>query len=321
MPAAPTPSRCCSRSRRSRSARATTRASSHSWRPSGPASGRSTRWRWRSRGAEPRRGPARRAARRGRPDHARHAGAPGRRGGGGRQPAAGREPAPRRRAGGARRRRAAAAVRPAPARPQLGRGARGDGRRSGGAPRGAMRGARARGPGRVPAARPRHVIVAGADVGNSTTEVAFARLVPGAAPEFLLVLRAPTSGPQGSLASGGGVRELVDRAARRIGESVTRILLAQLRPVETSLAERAHTDDLDLGRTAVAVPASSTPAGSGVGVGALRTLADLAGPAAGPAIGLVGDVDFEDAAAALRDARERGWDLRGAIVQGDDAVL
>jgi hypothetical protein len=165
------------------------------------------------------------------------------------------------------------------------------------------------------------VIVAGADVGNSTTEVAFARLVPGAPPEFLLVLRAPTSGPKGSLASGAGVRELIDRGARRLGEPVARVLLARLRPVETSLVERSHLDELDLGRTAIAVPASATPAGSGVGVGALRTLDDLAGPPAGPAIALIGEVDFDDAAAALRAARERGWDLRGALVRGDDAVL
>jgi Diol dehydratase reactivase ATPase-like domain/DD-reactivating factor swiveling domain len=56
-------------------------------------------------------------------------------------------------------------------------------------------------------------------------------------------------------------------------------------------------------------------------VGALRPLSELTGPPAGPAIAVVGEVDFERAAAELRDARERGWDLRGAIVQGDDAVL
>ena len=38
-------------------------------------------------------------------------------------------------------------------------------------------------------------------------------------------------------------------------------------------------------------------------------------------IALVAGVDFEAAAAALRTARERGWRLAGAIVEGDDAVL
>ena len=38
------------------------------------------------------------------------------------------------------------------------------------------------------------MIVAGVDVGNSTTEVAFARVAPGRTPEFLLVLRTATTG-------------------------------------------------------------------------------------------------------------------------------
>jgi hypothetical protein len=165
------------------------------------------------------------------------------------------------------------------------------------------------------------VIVAGVDVGNSTTEVAFARVAPGRPPEFLLVLRTATTGAKGSLASAAGVRELVDRGSRRLGESVARLLLAELRPVETSLVERSHDEELDLGRTAVAVPASATPSGLGVAVGVLRRLPALAGPPAGATIAIVEDEDFEEAAAALRDARSRGWDVRGAIVRGDDAVL
>ena len=165
------------------------------------------------------------------------------------------------------------------------------------------------------------MIVAGVDVGNSTTEVAFARVAPGRPPEFLLVLRTATSGAKGSLASAAAVHELVDRGARRLGEPVARLLLAELRPVETSLVERAHEDDLDLGRTAVAVPASATPSGHGVGVGVLRRLPALTGAPDGATIAIVEGEDFEQAAALLRAARSRGWDLRGAIVRGDDAVL
>ena len=69
------------------------------------------------------------------------------------------------------------------------------------------------------------------------------------------------------------------------------------------------------------MPASATPSGRGVGVGVLRRLASLAGSPAGATIAIVEDEDFEQAAAALRDARSRGWDVRGAIVRGDDAVL
>ncbi len=165
------------------------------------------------------------------------------------------------------------------------------------------------------------MLVCGVDVGNSTTEVAFARVVPGAAPDFLLVLRAATTGAKGSLESGEGVRALVDRGSRRIGERPHRLLLAELRPVETGLVEHGIERELALGRTAIARPASATPSGEGVGAGRLRRLADLAGSPDGPAIAVVLDEDFEAAAASLAAARERGWRITAAIVTRDDGVL
>ncbi len=152
------------------------------------------------------------------------------------------------------------------------------------------------------------MIVAGVDVGNSTTEVAFARVVPGRAAGVPARPARATSGPKGSLRQRRpAVRELVDRGARRLGEPVARLLLAELRPVDTVAGRaRAH-DELDLGRTAVAVPASSTPAGSGVGVGALRRAGRRSpGRPAGPAIAIVGEVDFERGGGrAARRARAR----------------
>jgi hypothetical protein len=165
------------------------------------------------------------------------------------------------------------------------------------------------------------MLVCGVDVGNSTTELAFARVVPGSPPEFLLVLRTSTTGPKGSLASGDGVRELVERGARRIGERPHRLLMAELRPVETGLHELGIERELQLGRTAIARPSSATPSGSGVGAGRLRRLADLQRAPDGPAIAVVLDDDFDDAAAALRAARDRGWRITAAIASRDDGVL
>jgi hypothetical protein len=165
------------------------------------------------------------------------------------------------------------------------------------------------------------MLVCGVDVGNSTTEVAFARVVPGAPAEFLLVLRTETTGPKGSLASGDGVRELVERGARRIGERPHRLLLAELRPVETELHEHGIERELQLGRAAIARPSSATPSGAGVGAGRLRRLADLEAAPDGPAVAVVLDEDFDAAAAALRAARERGWRITAAIAARDDGVL
>jgi hypothetical protein len=166
------------------------------------------------------------------------------------------------------------------------------------------------------------VLVCGVDVGNSTTEVAFAQVEPGREPEFLLVLRCPTSGPKGSRACAAGVRGLVSRGARRVGADPHLLLLAEIHPVESTLVDETQTSDVDLGRTAIARPASDTPSGVGVGVGRLVLLAALYGqPASDPVIPIVLAEPFDAAASALRDARTRGWRIAALIVRGDDAVL
>lgn len=166
------------------------------------------------------------------------------------------------------------------------------------------------------------MLVAGVDVGNSTTEIAVARHEPGREPDWLLVLRRPTTGPKGSAGCAEGVAELVGRAERRLGERPELLLLAELHPVEAGLVELGRIEEVDLARTAIARPASTTPSGSGVGVGTLRRLAELAGPAAGSsAVAVVENEDFEAAARLLGEARARGWEIAAAVVEGDDAVL
>ncbi|HEX3256052.1 MAG TPA: diol dehydratase reactivase ATPase-like domain-containing protein, partial [Gaiellaceae bacterium] len=77
-----------------------------------------------------------------------------------------------------------------------------------------------------------------------------------------------------------------------------------------------------LERTAIARPASETPSGVGVGAGRLVRLEELTeSPKDGDVVAVVGEQDFEAAAAALVDARDRGWRIAAAIVPGDDAVL
>jgi Diol dehydratase reactivase ATPase-like domain/DD-reactivating factor swiveling domain len=166
------------------------------------------------------------------------------------------------------------------------------------------------------------VLVAGVDVGNSTTEVAVARVEPGHDPQWLFVARCPSTGTKGSAACVDGIAELLSRAERRIGARPELALLAELHPVETDLLELGRLEELALQRTAIARPASETPSGQGVGAGRLTQLAQLEGaPVAGEVIAVVGDEDFDAAAARLRDARERGWRIAAAIVRGDDAVL
>jgi Diol dehydratase reactivase ATPase-like domain/DD-reactivating factor swiveling domain len=166
------------------------------------------------------------------------------------------------------------------------------------------------------------VLVAGVDVGNSTTELAVARVETGAEPEWLFVARRQTTGAKGSAACADGIAELLARAERRLGERPHLALFAELNPVETGLIELGRIEELALGRAAIARPASETPSGAGVGAGRLVRLAELTQvPRGGEVVAVVGDEDFEEAAAALRDAQGRGWRIAAAIVRGDDAVL
>ena len=166
------------------------------------------------------------------------------------------------------------------------------------------------------------MIVAGCDIGNSTTELAVARVEPGRSPEWLGVWRRPTSGRKGTAASAAGVLLLVDLAERRIGTPIDRLVRAELRPVDSELRELGRIERIDLARTAVARPASDTPSGLGAAAGTLRRLAQLTGePHAGAVLAIVCDEEFHDAAAMLVAARTRGWRISGVIVRGDDAVL
>ena len=151
------------------------------------------------------------------------------------------------------------------------------------------------------------MLVAGVDVGNSTTELAVARITPGAAPEFLGVWRAATTGPKGSTACAAGVSELVDRAERRLGEPVHRLLLAELRPGRDRPRRARATRGARPRAHRRRRPVSETPSGAGAASGRLRRLAELDGPPAADAVlAIVLDEDFDDAAAQLRAARERG---------------
>ena len=160
------------------------------------------------------------------------------------------------------------------------------------------------------------MLVAGVDVGNSTTEIAVARVEPGSEPDWLFVARRVTTGAKGTVACAAGVADLLARAERRLGDRPHLTLLAELHPVETDLLELGRIEELALERTAIARPASETPSGAGVGAGRLVGLDDLSGPP-GPetVVAVIFDSDFDAAAARLQDARSRGWNISAATIR------
>jgi len=125
-------------------------------------------------------------------------------------------------------------------------------------------------------------VVAGIDVGNSTTEVVLAD-VSVAPPRPLAWDRAPTRGRKGSVGAARAAAELAARTARRAGVRLDAAALAPQRAVDTAtVTEPGAAPDV---RPLVVVAAGvRTPgrAGTGVGRPVPVTVAPEGGPVGGP---------------------------------------
>ena len=167
------------------------------------------------------------------------------------------------------------------------------------------------------------MIVAGIDIGNTTTEVVLAEVTPRAVTP-LTARRAWTSGAKGSAESVRGAARLVLSAEKALGRRAALLLLPPLRPVITlsaSLPSPASGSPL-LRR--LDDPSASTPAGSGFAVGSHLPLQEVAchAAASGPlVVSVPPETDFEEAAASIAAAQEARLPIVGVVVAGDDAVL
>ena len=170
------------------------------------------------------------------------------------------------------------------------------------------------------------MIIAGIDVGNSTTEVAIAQLSDShTGPRFLAASRVPTTGIKGTLSNIPGMVLALRRAAEAAGMGVTEIDLALLNeatPVIGDIAMETITETIITESTMIGHNPGS-PGGMGIGVGQTVHLKNLVGVKRGEPVIVVipREYDFEVAASLLRRALEAGVDVQGGIVQADDGVL
>jgi hypothetical protein len=175
-------------------------------------------------------------------------------------------------------------------------------------------------------------VVAGVDVGNATTEVAF---LDG--DRLLGVDRVPTRGRKGSADSLRGAAALVHRLERRLGCQVTEARVAPLRAVDTTTMTIPPALP-DTGRLRLLTAGVATPGGGGAWVGvplwldrplpdwASRRAGSLPGSgssAAGTAAVAVVPAGFGYARAAgeLRDLLGAGVPVGAVLVGGDEGVL
>ena len=172
------------------------------------------------------------------------------------------------------------------------------------------------------------VIVAGVDVGNSTTEVAVALVRDGEPPRFLGAALAPTTGFKGTVQAIPGIERAVAEAladGEVAPDALAIVLLHEAAPVVADVATQMITETVVAESTMVGHN-PSTPGGWGLGVGVLVPFDALArdrgdAPPGDVVVAIPRDVHFAAAAGVLAGAMGRGWAVVAAIVQSDDGVL
>jgi diol dehydratase reactivase alpha subunit len=166
--------------------------------------------------------------------------------------------------------------------------------------------------------------IAGVDIGNSSTEVALIR--GGDEYEFVASSLFRTTGLKGTVKNVPGVVNALERAAKEANisvEEIDQILLNEAAPVIGDVAMETITETVITESTMIGHD-PSTPGGTGLGTG---TIVDVMGDPEDEVdtqalIAVVPErVDFADAAEIINKWFERGFDVQGAIVQKDDAVL
>ncbi|WP_088290832.1 diol dehydratase reactivase ATPase-like domain-containing protein [Kineosporia sp. A_224] len=172
----------------------------------------------------------------------------------------------------------------------------------------------------LPAALPAGTVVAGIDVGNSTTEVVLVEVLRDGPPRPLAHDRAPTRGRKGSAAAARAAADLAARTARRAGLVVGAGVVAPQRAVETSTVE-VERERPDVAPLVVAGGRARTPGRPGVGAG--RPVPVAADPPAGEPVVLVvpPDVPFREAAARVAALLAAGARVAAVLLGADEGVL
>lgn len=162
-------------------------------------------------------------------------------------------------------------------------------------------------------------VVAGVDVGNTTTEIVVARVGSGD-PEILAAGRAVTTGLKGSATALDSAARLLERVEEAHGVRAERIALCRQQPVVTFDLPLHHRIAVEGPLVSLAATAT-TPSDPGVGVGALARLGAVE-PGTPATVVLVGrDWDFEDAAGRIDELVAAGAEIAAVLVEADEARL
>ncbi|AVR36290.1 TPA: propanediol dehydratase reactivase alpha subunit PduG [Klebsiella quasipneumoniae subsp. similipneumoniae] len=167
--------------------------------------------------------------------------------------------------------------------------------------------------------------IAGIDIGNSSTEVALARLNEAGALTIIHSALAETTGIKGTLRNVFGIQEALALVARGAGIAVSDISLIRINeatPVIGDVAMETITETIITESTMIGHN-PKTPGGAGLGVGITITPEELlTRPADAPYILVVSSAfDFADIASVINASLRAGYQITGVILQRDDGVL
>ncbi|NSJ27622.1 diol dehydratase reactivase subunit alpha [Blautia glucerasea] len=167
-------------------------------------------------------------------------------------------------------------------------------------------------------------LIAGVDIGNSTTEVCIGTIEDNGRFRFLSSASRMTTGTKGTLPNVHGIKAALTEAMERIHEPVERLSLIRLNeaaPVIGDTAMETITETI-ITESSMIGHNPSTPAGAGEAVGRLIFLENLWKGEAGVAyiVAVSNRFSYEEAAARLNQFLPE-LDIRGLILQADEAVL
>jgi hypothetical protein len=163
-------------------------------------------------------------------------------------------------------------------------------------------------------------LVAGVDIGNSTTEIVIADVSVDPPVPFAWD-RAPTRGLKGSAESARRASALLNRLERRSGCSVERVLMTPQVPVLTRRID-VPTMKPDTGVVALLSRGVATPAGSGAAAGRPWDAESRTPPPQGPVVLVARDpLGYRSTAARIRELQDAGHDVVAVLLAGDEAAL
>ena len=158
-------------------------------------------------------------------------------------------------------------------------------------------------------------LVAGIDIGNSTTEIVIA-----SGSEPIAWDRRPTRGMKGSEASIKAAVSLLQSLQREHQFTIDKVVVAPWQPVET-LTSTVHEPLPDTGRLQILKTAHQSVVGDGWAIGQPWLITQAAMSEVSLIAVVPSGVGFEFAAAAINRELANGSNIVGAVIADDEAVL